>query len=220
MIDFMANIKNKKNITKCNMKTLMATSALCVFFNGALIYGMDNHTPENVNNNTNEQPEGQPTKHVKVVKIENFNNVQEPKNNNDLDNFNNNETTIHKLFKEEYTNPYKKLKKEKNNSNNIFFNYKDHFSLFFCCNLCNDRAQNRKKYLYKRRRKHKESYANESSQREDEISIISFKKVNAQGEEKPNEEESNEEGPNEEGPNEEKPNADVNGDMDMPKVIK
>ena len=147
MIDFMANIKNKKNMTKCNMKTLMATSALCVFFNGALIYGMDNHTPENVNNNTNEQPEGQPTKHVKVVKIENFNNVQEPKNNNDLDNFNNNETTIHKLLKEEDPDFSKKLKKGKNNSSNIFFNYKDHFSLFFCCNLCNDKAQNRKKYL-------------------------------------------------------------------------
>ena len=52
MIDFMANIKNKKNMTKCNMKTLMATSALCVFFNGALIYGMEGNTQENVNNNS------------------------------------------------------------------------------------------------------------------------------------------------------------------------
>jgi len=200
MIDFMANIKNKKNMTKCNMKTLMATSVLCVFFNGALIYGMDGHTQENVNNNNNGQPEGQPTKHVKVVKIENFNNLQEPKNNNDLDNLNNNETPIHKLLKEEYTNPYKKIKKRKNNSNNIFFNYKDHFSLFFCCNLCNDKAQN--KYLYKLQRKHKKSYDNESSQ--DEISIIKLKKVNvSQGEETPEEQ-----------------NAGVNDDTNMPKVIK
>lgn len=193
MIDFMANIKNKKNMTKCNMKTLMATSALCVFFNGALIYGMDNHTQKNVNNN-NEQPEEQPTKHVKVVKIENFNNVQEPKNNNDLGNFNDNKTPIHKLLKEEYTNPHKKLKKRKNNSNNIFFNYKDHFSLLFCCNLCNDKAQN--EYLYKLQRKHEESYDNESSQRENEVSIIRLKKENIlQGKGNPNEEESKEEGP-------------------------
>lgn len=194
MIDFMANIKNKKNMTKCNMKTLMATSALCVFFNGALIYGMDNHTPENVNNNNNnEQPEGQPTKHVKVVKIENFNNVQEPENNNDLDNFNNNETPIHKLLKEEYTNPYKKFKKGKNNSNNIFFNYKDHFSLLFCCNLCNDKMQNRNEYL------------NESSQREEEINSDFKKENDQQGEEKPDAGEQN---------------VGVNDDMNMPKVIK
>ena len=37
MIDFMANIKNKKNMTMCNIKTLVATSVLCVFFNGVLI---------------------------------------------------------------------------------------------------------------------------------------------------------------------------------------
>ena len=40
MIDFMANIKSKKNMTMCNIKTLIATSVLCVFFNGAAIYGM------------------------------------------------------------------------------------------------------------------------------------------------------------------------------------
>ena len=42
MVDFMANIKNKKDMTKCNIKILMATSVLCVFFNGVLnIYGME-----------------------------------------------------------------------------------------------------------------------------------------------------------------------------------
>ena len=40
MVDLMTNIKNKKNMIKCNIKTLVATSVLCVFFNGALIYGM------------------------------------------------------------------------------------------------------------------------------------------------------------------------------------
>lgn len=220
MIDFMANIKNKKNMTKCNMKTLMATSALCVFFNGALIYGTDNHTQENVNNNNNEQQEGPQGGQVFVMK--NVNNDQEHKNNKNFNIPQYNGTPIHKLLKEEYTNSSKKLKKGKNNSNNIFFNYKDHFSLLFCCNLCNDKAQNRRKYLlYKRRRKNEEFYDNESSQGEDEISIISFKKVNvSQGEEKPNEEESKEEGPKEEEPNEEKPNEDVNDDMNMPKVIK
>ena len=214
MIDFMANIKNKKNMTKCNMKTLMATSALCLFFNGALIYGMDNHTQENVNNNNNEQQEGPQGGQVFVMK--NVNNDQEHKNNKNFNIPQYNGTPIHKLLKEEDPDFSKKLKKGKNNSSNIFFNYKDHFSLFFCCNLCNDKAQNRKKYLYKRRRKHKESYDNESSQSEDEISIIDIKKGNVlQGKGNPNEEESNEEGPNEE-----KPNADVNDDMNMPKVIK
>ena len=116
MIDFMANIKNKKNMTKCNMKTLMATSALCVFFNGALIYGMDGHTQENVNNNNNEQPEGQQVGQVFVMG--NGNNDQEPKNNNNLDKL---ETPIPKYLKEEDLNSHKKLKKGKNNGNNIFF---------------------------------------------------------------------------------------------------
>jgi len=54
MIDFMANIKNKKNMTMCNIKTLMATSVLCVFFNGILIYGMEDNDNDTNNNNKNE----------------------------------------------------------------------------------------------------------------------------------------------------------------------
>ena len=79
--------------------------------------------------------------------------------------------------------------------------------MLFCCNLCNDKAQNRRKYLlYKRRRKNEEFYDNESSQGEDEKSIISFKKVNvSQGEEKPNAEE---------------PNEDVNSNKNDSEVIK
>ena len=50
MIDFMVNIKNKKDMTKCNIKTLMATSVLCIFFNGVLIYGTDNSDDEKNDN--------------------------------------------------------------------------------------------------------------------------------------------------------------------------
>ena len=199
MIDFMANIKNKKNMTKCNMKTLMATSALCVFFNGAIIYGMDGHTQENVNNNNNEQPEGQQVGQVFVMG--NGNNDQEPKNNKTLNMSQYNETPNYKHLKEDDINYYKKLKKGKNNSSNIFFNYKDHFSLFFCCNLCNDKAQNRNKYIY---RKYDELSENESNQGEDEISILNLKKGNVfQGKENP-----------------EEPNEDVSDDKNDSEVIK
>lgn len=199
MIDFMANIKNKKNMTKCNMKTLMATSVLCVFFNGALIYGMEGHTQENVNNNNNnEQPEGQQFPHVVVV--ENVNNDQKIENNNNLDKL---ETLIYGQLNGEVHEFYGKGVKK--NSNNIFFNYKDHFSLFFCCNLCNDKAQNRKEYLYKRRRKHDKPYENDSNQAEEEINSDFKKENDPQGEEKPGAEEQN---------------AGVNDDMNIPKVIK
>lgn len=203
MIDFMANIKNKKNMTKCNMKTLMATSALCVFFNGALIYGMDGNTQENVNNNNNnEQPKGQQVGQVFVMG--NVNNDQEPKNNKTINIPPYNETPNHKHLKEDDINYYKKLKKEKNNSSNIFFNYKDHFSLLFCCNLCNDKVQNKYKYLHKRSKKYDELSENESNQGEDEISILNLKKVNVlQGEEKP-----------------EEPNEDVDSNKSDPEVIK
>ena len=205
MIDFMANIKNKKNMTKCNIKTLMATSVLCVFFNGALIYGMEGNTPEDVNNNKNEQNNnnnnGPQNKPVVVIKKGNVNNDQEPKNNNNLDKL---ETPIPKYLKEEDLNSHKKLKKGKNNGNNIFFNYKDHFSLFFCCNLCNDKEYNRNKYLHnKRLRKYDNLAKNDSNQAEEEINSDFKKENDPQGEEKPGAEEQN---------------VDANDEEDSPKL--
>lgn len=129
MIDFMADIKNKKNMIKCNIKTLMATSVLCVFFNVVLIYGMENDN----NNDTNKN-----NKSEQIFKIEvqqNEDNTQKKEKiletkKDDLNNF---------IIKRRY----KKIK------GNIFLNFEGDISLLFCCNLCNDKEKNMNKYFQK-----------------------------------------------------------------------
>ena len=53
----MVNIKNKQNMTKFNIKTFVATSVLCVFFNGILIYGMKDSNTNKENLETNDMEE-------------------------------------------------------------------------------------------------------------------------------------------------------------------
>lgn len=135
MIDFMANIKNKKNMTMCNIKTLVATSVLCVFFNGVAIYGMHDPTdmknnggePLNLNYNGNVGGKGNDN-NIEVAQI-----VIE-KNNGPSDKNNKNKHFNHKDFE-------KKKGKDK-----CFppycYNYKGNFSLLFCFNFCNGPESN------------------------------------------------------------------------------
>jgi len=84
MIDFMANITNKKNMTKCNIKTLMATSVLCVFFNGVLIYGMiDDNLKDNLNINDIQNKKEIEETNQDEIDINNANNI-----NNNIDSIN------------------------------------------------------------------------------------------------------------------------------------
>lgn len=151
MIDFMANIKNKKNMTKCNIKTLMATSVLCVFFNGVLIYGMYNEAEnsesdfifsgDNISINKNN--------HIKNDNDSNIDNMeslmkQQVKKNENL--YKNDE-----IFNKR--NRKKITYFDKKEDSSIFFNYKGNFSLLFCCNFCNNKKENRKKYLKEKRDK-------------------------------------------------------------------
>ena len=129
MIDFMVNIKNKKNMIKCNIKTLMATSVLCVFFNVVLIYGTENNDDNDTNNNNKEesffkievlQDEDDTQKKEKIL---------EAKKDN-LDNF-------------------KIRKKKKKIKDNILLNFEGDISLLFCFNLCNGKEENVEKYFQK-----------------------------------------------------------------------
>ena len=116
MIDFMANIKNKKNMTKCNIKTFVATSVLCVFFNGAAIYGMNDESEDTVGGKGNKKKE-------KVIEV-NFNGTEEEKNENEI--------------------PVKKYKiivsdKKKQKTEGIrIHNYKGNISLCCCVNYFNN----------------------------------------------------------------------------------
>lgn len=128
MIDFMANIKNKKNMTMCNIKTLMATSVLCVFFNGILIYGMENNDNDTNNNNKNES-------NFKIEVLQNDDDTQKKEKiletkKDDLNNF---------IIKRRY----KKIK------DNMFLNFEGDISLLFCFNLCNGKEKNMETYFQK-----------------------------------------------------------------------
>lgn len=167
MVDFMTNIKNKKNMTKCNIKTLMATSVLCVFFNGILIYGMEGGPTvlNNINFNNNQE------------KLKNFNidpSVQVSDKNFDINpffqepdqnfNFNGNEEgKLNENKNESFNiNPKYTIKKKKtkgdilknvqniqNIQKNILRNYKGHLSLCLCCNLFNNKEENMCKFFAK-----------------------------------------------------------------------
>ena len=121
----MANIKNKKDMTKCNIKILMATSVLCVFFNGAAIYGAETGSGpfrEDQNNNMENQEikinkenedffEKGNLKQSEYLKINNFNNFE-----------------------------YVDLKNKRKIICNCipYTNPKGNISICFCCNYCND----------------------------------------------------------------------------------
>ena len=167
MIDFIVNIKNKKNMTKCNIKTLVATSVLCVFFNGILIYGMKERPTvlNNINFNNN------------LEKLKNFNidpSVQVSDKNFDINpffqepdqnfNFNGNgEGKWNENKNESFNiNPKYTIKKKKtkgdilknvqnirNIRKNILRNYKGHLSLCPCCNLFNNKKENVSKFFAK-----------------------------------------------------------------------
>lgn len=125
MIDFMVNIKNKKNMTMGNMKTLMATSLLYVFFNGILIYGVEKNQKFNFTENEHKDHE---------IPLYDNNNT-----NIEYNNFIPNKIEEDEGAKDKPI----KIKKTKKTSDNIFFNYKGNFSLLFCFNLCNNKEDNK-----------------------------------------------------------------------------
>lgn len=99
MIDFMVNIKNKKDMTKCNIKTFVATSVLCVFFNGILIYGMKDKEKEKENEPIGEtqEPEiNEAADNKNTTKFININNenLYKPSQNNSTFNLENNRTDV------------------------------------------------------------------------------------------------------------------------------
>ena len=153
MIDFMVNIKNKQNMTKFNIKTFVATSVLCVFFNGAAIYGMKEkkETVLTLGNNNDKGEEKLKTEEGKketVIILENNDDkgeeklkTEEGKNElEDKDKSGKNNITYIKMEP--------KVKKiRKNIQKNIFLNYRGKYSLLFCCNLCNNKEANMNEFL-------------------------------------------------------------------------
>ena len=133
MIDFMVNIKNKKSMTICNIKTLVATSVLCVFFNGVLIYGTKEE-PIIINKNDNNN---------NVMEFTNLNNKEEKKNKNE------NEVKHIEVVSGQniYSPVYLQMKrrKKKKDEEKFFpdycYNYKGNFALLCCCNFCNGKKK-------------------------------------------------------------------------------
>ena len=134
MIDFMANIKNKKNMTMCNIKTLMATSFLCVFFNGVLIYGTEDSNDEKSDNKNN-------------ATILNFGGSQQ---NNNEQQYENEDSVIKEIMEGDEVDEDKiiTLRKEKI-KDNIFLNFEGDISLLFCFNFCNGKENNMNYYFQK-----------------------------------------------------------------------
>ena len=180
MIDFMVNIKNKKNMTIGNMKTFMTTSVLCVFFNGILIYGMKNNNTQNqkidddnILNSSNNNIKNDDIKNSinnenyqiddknetnEIIKEQKKNKKKKEQNKIvDIDNiiqFNSQQNDTSFL---ETNKTIKILSKgdlilsDKEKDSSIFYNYKGHYSLFCCCNLWNNKEENQKKYIYEQR---------------------------------------------------------------------
>ena len=146
MMDFIANIKNKKNITMGNMKTFMTTSVLCVFFNGILIYGMkeENDTQKqeiklnNINNIKNDNIEN--SINNEKPQIENINDMPSLNGKQNGKNFFETDENFKKLNTEDIILP------DKEKDSNIFYNYKGNLSLCCCCNLWNNKKENQIKY--------------------------------------------------------------------------
>ena len=155
MIDFMVNIKNKKNMIKCNIKTLMATSVLCVFFNGVLIYGTenddDNDTQKNDNNNNN---------NVKSLTIEN------QLSEDDFSMFKKCDDIL-----EDYEDKIKIMKKKKKIKDNIFLNFEGDISLLFCFNVCNNKPEKVDEYFQEKKEHIDENQVNEDNNKQEPIQI-------------------------------------------------
>lgn len=132
MIDFMVNIKNKKDMTKCNIKTLMATSVLCIFFNGILIYGMDNSDDEKDDN-----------KNKPILTIE----EQQDNNNKQQNEYE--DPTIKKIYEEMEDDGDKIITMKKKIKDNILLNFEGDISLLFCFNLCNNKPEKVEEYFQK-----------------------------------------------------------------------
>ena len=133
MIDFMANIKNKKNMTMGNMKTLMATSVLFVFFNGVLIYGTEDSDNDNDNKNN--------------ATILNFEGSQH--NNNKQQN-ENEDSVIKEIMEDDEVDEDKIITmRKKKIKDNIFLNFEGDISLLFCFNFCNGKENNMNYYFQK-----------------------------------------------------------------------
>ena len=158
MVDLMTNIKNKKNMIKCNIKTLVATSVLCVFFNGALIYGMKEEKQSHSSYQSCRF-------HISgIFHSENEKNIKETVDPEILiKKLNDNEDKSYKIIPK-YTMEKLKMKKKtkgnilKNVQNiqniqnirkNILRNYKGHLSLCLCCNLFNNKEENMHKFFIK-----------------------------------------------------------------------
>ena len=133
MIDFMVNIKNKKDMTKCNIKTLMATSVLCIFFNGVLIYGTDNSDDEKNDN-----------KNKPILTIE------EQQNNNNKQQNEYEDSVIKEIMENDEVDEDKIITmRKKKIKDNIFLNFEGDISLLFCCNLCNNKPEKVEEYFQK-----------------------------------------------------------------------
>lgn len=152
MVDLMTNIKNKKNMIKCNIKTLVATSVLCVFFNGALIYGMKEKKQSHSSYQSCKS-------HISgIFYSENEKNIKETVDPEILiKKLNDNEDKSYKIIPKYTMEKLKMKKKTKGNilknvqniQKNILRNYKGHLSLCLCCNLFNNKEENMCKFFAK-----------------------------------------------------------------------
>ena len=135
MIDFMVNIKNKKNMTMCNIKTLVATSVLCVFFNGVLTYGANE---EHIIINKNEN-------NVMEEEIIDPNNNKGEKNNKNKNTGKPHiEIVSDKILNGQGYLQIKKRRKKKDEEKffpDYCYNYKGNFALLCCCNFCNGKKK-------------------------------------------------------------------------------
>ena len=155
MIDFMVNIKNKKNMIKCNIKTLMATSVLCVFFNGVLIYGTDNSDDEKNDN-----------KNKPILTIE------EQQNNNNKQQKEYEDSVIKEIMEGDEVDEDKIITmRKKKIKDNIFLNFEGDISLLFCFNVCNNKPEKVDEYFQEKKEHIDENQVNEDNNKQEPIQI-------------------------------------------------
>ena len=172
MIDFMANIKNKKSMKKYNVKTLAEIAVLCIFCDNIQVWSMNG--PGNTNTSKEGQipikkrlgsklfdsmnSNGQVDLNLRSERLEMKDYLNGSNENCDMENFSENV----KVYKKKLWGT--KNENYENKLELLFFNDKGHLSLCCCINFFNGNMK--KTYLRKLRKigKNKRKISSECSE--------------------------------------------------------
>ena len=174
MVDFMANIKNKKSMKKYNVKTLAEIAVLCIFCDNIQVWSMNGQgdTEHNLENNSpipikkrlgsklfdSMNSNGQVDLNLRSERLEMKDYLNGSNENCDMENFSENV----KVYKKKLWGT--KNENYENKLELLFFNDKGHLSLCCCINFFNGNMK--KTYLRKLRKigKNKRKISSECSE--------------------------------------------------------